>query len=281
MLQSNRQLLILSGLLGIVIAIVGQAITLGSPTIDESGGEMATWLADNRALALTGSYLLGLGIALTIPLLVVIYSRLRAAEGGTAMMSATFLLTSLAAIAIVLVALGTFAVGAYRADSVTGDTAGLTRDLAWGILALSAFPAAIAMLAAARLILQTHALPAYIGYLHHSPAHGDPGDGVRSPGDSHLDVAWAAHFLSLPETDAARWEHSLVHQVTGEWSGCTPGRGVFEGGAVHQEEHSAADVAFGVPFDREEVDRLVERIAKVARHRGSVGPGRSQVVVVP
>lgn len=165
MFQSNRQLLILSGLLGIVIAIVGQAITLGSPTIDESGGEMATWLADNRALALTGSYLLGLGIALTIPLLVVIYSRLRAAEGGTAMMSATFLLTSLAAIAIVLVALGTFAVGAYRADSVTGDTAGLTRDLAWGILALSAFPAAIAMLAAARLILQTHALPAYIGYL--------------------------------------------------------------------------------------------------------------------
>ena len=64
MFQSNRQLLILSGLLGIVIAIVGQAITLGSPTIDESGGEMATWLADNRALALTGSYLLGLGLSL-------------------------------------------------------------------------------------------------------------------------------------------------------------------------------------------------------------------------
>ena len=41
MFQSNRQLLILSGLLGIVIAIVGQAITLGSPTIDESGGEQS------------------------------------------------------------------------------------------------------------------------------------------------------------------------------------------------------------------------------------------------
>lgn len=165
MLQSNRQLVILAGLLGIVLAIVGQAITLNAPMIDEGGAEMQTWLADNRALALTSAYLLGLGITLTLPLVIALFTRLRAAEGGTGILSAVVLITGTAALAIVGVAIAIFTAAAYRADTISAENAALTNDLVYAAVAVAAFPTAISLLATARVIMQTKTLPAYIAYI--------------------------------------------------------------------------------------------------------------------
>ena len=188
-MRSNRNKLILIGILGIVLSAIGQAITLGAPTLDEGGAKLQQWLADNRNLAITGFYLVGLGLMLALGLIVPIRQRLLSAEGGSGLLANTFALASILALAIVGAGVGAYGVLVYNADSLSAESAQLVNTTVYLTIAVADFPTAIGIAAASVVIIRTRTLHPAIGYLGlltalvHlvAPLAFDTGSGLASP----------------------------------------------------------------------------------------------------
>jgi hypothetical protein len=71
-----------SGILFVVLFVIGAIVSGDVPMYDDGGEEIAAWFADNGKQYLTGDFITGLGFILFyFPFLSGLYARLRAAEG--------------------------------------------------------------------------------------------------------------------------------------------------------------------------------------------------------
>lgn len=201
-MQSNRNNLILIGIAGVVLSVVGQAISLGAPTLDEGGGKLQEWLTDNRGLAIAAFYLVGLGLMLGIGLIVAIRQRLLSAEGGSGLLANTFALGSLLGLAVVGAGLGAFGVLAYNADTLSAEAAQILNSTVYLTIAAADFPIALGIAAAAIVIIRTRTLHVAIGYLGLAaalihlvaPLAFDTGSGIASP-QTACGIAAIAYYL--------------------------------------------------------------------------------------
>ncbi|MGE3076585.1 MAG: hypothetical protein AB7N24_21165 [Dehalococcoidia bacterium] len=164
-MQLSRNNLILIGIAGLVISLVGQGLTLGAPGIDESGAKLQEWFADNRTLAIVAFYLVGLGLTLSLTLVITLRQRLLSAEGGTGLLSNMFLISSVLWLAICGAALGAYGAMIFRSETLSAESAQTLNDMVYVTLAMAAFPTALALTAASIVILQTRTLHVGLGYL--------------------------------------------------------------------------------------------------------------------
>lgn len=206
-MQSNRNNLILIGIAGIVLSAIGQAISLGAPTLDEGGAKLQEWLTDNRGLAIAGFYMVGLGLMLGIGLIIALRQRLLSAEGGSGLLANTFALGSLLGLAIVGAGLGAYGALAYNVDTLSAETAQILNSTVYLTISAADFPTAIGIAAGAIVIIRTRTLHAAIGYfgllaaaIHFlAPLAFDTGNGLASP-QTACTIAAVADYIWMVGT---------------------------------------------------------------------------------
>ncbi len=88
MAEKWQQVAGISGILFVILFVVGFGISGDVPMFDEGGDKINAWFADNSTQYLVGDYITGLGfIIFYFPFLIGLYTRLRMLEGDPPLMS--------------------------------------------------------------------------------------------------------------------------------------------------------------------------------------------------
>ena len=150
---------LLGGLGFAVLSVVATVIAGAPPEVTDDKG-IIEYFADNQDALKIGSYLNGIAAVLFLWFLGSLYSRLRAAEGGTGRLSRVAVTGAVVAIAVSAVA---NAIMAYHAIHPGFDAPGAYK-LVSVILGYTAFAAAVFTSATAVALWSTNTLPKWFAY---------------------------------------------------------------------------------------------------------------------
>jgi hypothetical protein len=155
-----------SGILFVVLFVIGAMLTGDVPTYDEGGEEIAAWFADNGEQYLVGDFITGLAfIVFYFPFLVGLYARLRAAEGEPVLFSRVALIGGILFPIAGLAGAISLAGLALLEGEVSADVASLAAATNHhAFVGISAFQA-ILLGGAGIVILRTGALWQWLGWL--------------------------------------------------------------------------------------------------------------------
>jgi hypothetical protein len=156
----------ISGILFVVLFIVGGGFSGDVPTYDEGGEEIAAWFAENSEEYLVGDFITGLGFVLFYFLFLGgLYAKLRAAEGDPAIFSRAALIGGILFPVAGLAGGIPLAGLALLEGDVSPDVAELAAATAFHGFTAAGAGSAIIMGAAGILIIRTGAFWTWLGWL--------------------------------------------------------------------------------------------------------------------
>lgn len=161
----DRKVAAATGWISVGMLLVGQALVINAPTIDDSPAKIRAWAGDHQAMFLVAIYLLSAGFALQLIFWSGLWRRLRpgAAGGGaigTAALAGVVMLSTLV--------IGGFAFAAelaFRASSLSDETARMLNDLTFVATNLSDIATALALGGFGTVILVDRLLARWLGWL--------------------------------------------------------------------------------------------------------------------
>ena len=156
--------LVVVGLLGIIVAFVGQLLIGGSPGDDGSPAAVRSWFMDHRALALTAAYMAAFGLTLHLLLIGALRDRLRGATGTALSLADLVLPATILWLGSVMIGIGSLTVLAYRADGMSDEAARLLNDGGYLAFGAAGFGTALALGCVAVVVLRTKILPSWFGW---------------------------------------------------------------------------------------------------------------------
>ena len=150
----------MSGVVFVVLAVIGAFIAGSPPKVSDSKEKIVEYVVDNQDALRIGSYLAGLGIIFFLFFLGVVWTRLRTAEGGHGRLAGTSAMAGVAGAAIAAVGFGISAYGAlHPAEAPT------TYRLATIVFGVFGFAVLVFVEAASIVVIRTKFLPAWLGWL--------------------------------------------------------------------------------------------------------------------
>jgi hypothetical protein len=155
-----------SGILFVVLFVIGGGISGDVPTYDEGGEEIVAWFADNGEQYLVGDFITGLAFILFyFPFLVGLYARLRAAEAEPAVFSRVALIGGILFPLALLAGTISLAGVALLEGDVSADVASLAAATSYQAFVSASALQAIFLGAAAIVIVRTGAFWNWLGWL--------------------------------------------------------------------------------------------------------------------
>ena len=154
-----------AGLLGCALGVAGSLAVdiLDAPTTTASAAEIAASFKGERTALLIGMLLNTAAVSLWSVFGAGVWLRLRRASGAESLSSVCFAFGLVGFVTLLLAGFTAFFVLAYR-DADVGDPR-LLYDLAFGLLAMSGAPTAIALGSYAALVFRSGALPRWTAWL--------------------------------------------------------------------------------------------------------------------
>jgi hypothetical protein len=151
----------LSVALGIAGVLVNQMETF--PGTAATAGEIATYVQDHRSALLIGMLLTTAAVTLWLVFGAGVWLWLRETSGGESLLSACFLLGFAGFVTLLLAGFTSFVVLVYRGSEASDPK--LLYDLAFGLLAMSGAPTALALGSYATLVFRAGRLPRWTALL--------------------------------------------------------------------------------------------------------------------
>jgi hypothetical protein len=154
-----------AGLLGCALGVAGSVVVdvLDAPATTASAAEIVESVDGDRTALLVGMLLNTAAVSLWSVFGAGVWLRLRRASGPESLASACFAFGFVGFVALLLAGFTAFFVLAYR-DADVGDPR-LLYDLAFGLLAMSGAPTAIALGSYAAVVFRSTALPRWTAWL--------------------------------------------------------------------------------------------------------------------
>ena len=154
-----------AGVLGCALGVAGSLAVdiFDSPETTASAAEIVEAIQGERTPLLVGMLLSTAAVSLWLVFGAGVWLRLRRASGSESLASACFAFGLVGFVTLLLAGFTVFLVLVYR-DAEVGDPR-LLYDLAFGLLAMSGAPTAIALGAYAALVFRSSALPRWTGWL--------------------------------------------------------------------------------------------------------------------
>jgi hypothetical protein len=155
-----------SGILFVVLFVIGVMVSGDVPMYDEEGDEIAAWFADNGDQYLVGDFLTGLAFILFyFPFLVGLYAKLRAAEGEPSIFSRVALIGGILFPVAGLVSGISIAALALLEGEVSAEVASFAAATSYHAFVGANALQAILLGAAAIVIIRTGVLWNWLGWL--------------------------------------------------------------------------------------------------------------------
>jgi hypothetical protein len=163
--RAGLRLACLAGFLGIALGAAGVAIDQmwSLPPTGASAYEIAAFVAQNRTALLAAMALTTVGVTLWLVFGVGVWLWLREGPGGEGLLSTVFLVGLVGFVTLLLAGFGSFFLLVYRGSEASDPR--LLYDLAFGLLAISGVPTALALGSYAALVLGHPALPRWTAYV--------------------------------------------------------------------------------------------------------------------
>jgi hypothetical protein len=155
-----------AGLLGIALATIGSALVIHlweAPGTGATAAEVGTFVVAHRTSLLAAMVLNSLGVTLWLVFGAGVWLRLREATGGESLLSACFAFGLVAFVTLIFAGFVPEFLLAYRANDVSDPR--LLNDAAFGLLAMSGAPTAVALGAYAALVFRTGHMPRSTAWL--------------------------------------------------------------------------------------------------------------------
>jgi hypothetical protein len=154
-----------AGLLGCALGVAGSIVVdlLDAPATTASAAEIVESVKGDRTALLVGMLLSTAAVSLWLVFGAGVWLRLRRASGPESLASACFAFGFVSFVALLLAGFTAFFVLVYR-DADVGDPR-LLYDLAFGLLAMSGAPTAIALGSYAAVVFRSTALPRWTAWL--------------------------------------------------------------------------------------------------------------------
>src|SRR5512132_1739428 len=151
-----------AGLLAAASFVIESALLRHSPSTDQPTSDLTSYFSANRATALAGMYLLGLGAGMLLFCLGALRRRL-ARDGPLDGLASVGFAGGVATATVLVVAAGMVAVLAFRPDT-TQSVARALYDANGLLVAFAGFPAAVLLSASSIAALASGALPRWLGW---------------------------------------------------------------------------------------------------------------------
>ena len=155
----------LAGLLSIALGIVGLLVDQmwTFPMTGTTAGEIGAFAAANRTELLLAMILNTIAVGLWLVFGVAVWLRMRQVGGRESFLPACFLVGLVSFVTLLLAGFTALFLLAYRAPAASDPR--LLYDLAFGLLALSGIPTALALGSYAALVLRTNSLPPWTAWV--------------------------------------------------------------------------------------------------------------------
>lgn len=155
----------LAGIVGVGLGVVGVVVDRMEtfPGTGAPAAELTRFVADDRSALLVAMFLNTAAITLWLAFGAGVWVWLRRAVGGENVLTACFLVGLVGFVAVLFAGFTSFFLLVYRGGEVADPR--LLYDLAFGLLAMSGAPTALALGSYAALALRAPSLPAWTGHL--------------------------------------------------------------------------------------------------------------------
>jgi hypothetical protein len=164
--ERGRRLDAATGILAIVLWIVGFALPGAPPTADDPPADVTTFFVDHRGAILAGTFVAGLGSVAFLWFLGSLRSYLREAEGGLGRLSAAAFGGGVAAVTLLITSLTALSAGAFEVGGLGDDTVNRAMyDLATFLGYAGGFGFAVLLGAASCSAARSGALPPWLYWL--------------------------------------------------------------------------------------------------------------------